>query len=266
LKRDGSRRSSSAADELREFTSGVDTENHTSLAMGLWVLLGAVEPERGGDGDGEVDGRKEVSAACVVEMGEAGVETSLERCAWLCETGLGDGVVGAVEKELDDVSDSSIYLVVLVDEPALASDNNGVSSGRSSSSGWWRRVGSCWWGRRKVRGSWWWWWRRAAGCAGWVGTSDRRVDGGCLAIDNCNRNIDDNHSDCGLFIDCNDAILAWSISSWVDPDRGLGVTIVYGGDRGTLSLDIWGSYVARAAISNWRISLRRAVRGSDSDS
>jgi hypothetical protein len=166
LKRDGSRRSSSAADELREFTSGVDTKNHTGLAMGLGVLLGAVEPERGGDGDGEVDGRKEVSAACVVEVGETGVEASLERRAWFCKTRLGDGVVGAVEEELDDVSDSSVYLVFLVDELAFTSYNDGVGSGGSR---W--RVGSCWWGR-KISGGWWWWRRRAAWCAGWVGTSD----------------------------------------------------------------------------------------------
>lgn len=170
-------------------------------------------------------------------------------------------MVGAVELKADDVSDGSVDLVVLVDELAVTANDDSVDSASSGSSC------CCRW--RRGRGSGWWWGRwRSAWCAGRLGTGDRGGDGLCLAVDDRNADVDDDNRDFGLFIDCNDAILAWSIASGVDPDGGLGPTVVYGSDCGAGSSDIWRGLVGRAAISNRCIRLRNfvLVRGSDSDS
>lgn len=63
------------ADELIEFSSWVDGEDHSLSAVGDWVLLSAVEPDWGGAVDLEVYWWQDTGAALVVEL-EARFETT----------------------------------------------------------------------------------------------------------------------------------------------------------------------------------------------
>jgi len=121
-------RSSSGVQEFRELVTWVDTENHTLLAVSSLGLC-TVEPEGRRDADDVIHGRENTGAVLVVEVRESGIEAILERIARLLESGLCDGVVGAVEVESNDITNASNDLIVLVQEFALGADNDVVNLG-----------------------------------------------------------------------------------------------------------------------------------------
>jgi len=83
-----------------------------------------------------------------VDLVETSIEATSERLTGSVEAGLGDGVVGGVEVEVDDVADVGIKLIRTVDQVTIGTDDNVVCCS-------WRER--C----RLAAGAGWWWGRNA---------------------------------------------------------------------------------------------------------
>lgn len=206
--------------------------------------LGAVEPERSGDCDFKVD---ELNTCVIgwVELIEARVEAALEGRAWLSKRGLSDGVVGAVEVEVKDISDGGVDLVVLVEKLALGTNNDSMNSARCS------RSMSCFSGG--VGGS---LRRRKDGCGRDLSVAFCGGDSCRLTIDDRYANIDYNNGNSGLLIDSHNAVFARRITSACrpSPDGGLGLSIVHGCDYSS----------ARSNVRRWNVNVS-LIRSSNCD-
>jgi hypothetical protein len=93
--------------------------------MAYFDSLSAVEPERSVDFDFEIH-EDNTGVVELVDLVEAGVETSCERRARSVEGGLCDCMVGRVEVESDYVSNSCVELVGSIDQVAVCSDYHAV--------------------------------------------------------------------------------------------------------------------------------------------
>jgi len=195
------------------------------VAVRLSDSLSTVEPERGGNSNGEINWRENAGMVQFVDVGETSVKSAWEGSAGFGKAGLRNGVVGAVEVEGDDVSDGGVELsdggiaVLLVDQCSISTNDNAVSGNRAARGGRDRVDGG--------RGGSWWWWKEAR-CGGCLSAAaDCGVDSRCLPVDDCDADVNNDDSNKSLFVDCNNTIFAWGIAGGVDPDRGLGIAIVY---------------------------------------
>ncbi len=126
--------------ELIHLVARIDSENHTLTAV-VGIALLAVEPQRlVGSLDREL--ASEVGAVKVLHVrDQLGIEAALETRARGIECGLGDGVGGNAEHEVDYVADGSIDAIrdvaddtvigTQLDVEGLLGGNRGVHGGRS---------------------------------------------------------------------------------------------------------------------------------------
>jgi len=185
--------------------------------MGHLDGLRAVEPKWSADLDFELP-EDDASMVLVVELVEPSIESSVLGRAGLIEGGFGDGVVGAVEVEADDVSDCSNNVVTSVFELATSADNHIV--GILCAVG-----GSC--GIRELRNP------------GWL-VRLCRGECGCSSVDDLNIDVDDDHVDNVVLVDGDGGVVARRARG-INPNGGLGSRVVDRGDRATRSSDIWTS-------------------------
>jgi len=204
--------------------------------------LRAVKPKRGVDLDFELP-EDDTGVVLVVELVEPGIESSVLGGAGLIEGGFGDGVVGAVEVEADDVSDCGVDVVPGIFELAISADNDVVGFHCAVGGA----CGSC--AVRELRDP------------GWLDISLCRGDCRCSSVDDLDIDVDDDHVDSVVLVDRDSAVVARRACG-INPNGGRGPGVVDRCDRAAIGSNIWRRVAPGVC---WDIGVSSVRRCCDGD-